>query len=271
MKQTSHQNSFNSFMITTFLVYLFHITSFFEISYSDTVFHQKIVSGDYSALELPLVIIITIILFYYTTLGPGFVESETQSLSQEDTETRYCEFCDLNPPMRSSHCKKCNRCVLRRDHHCPWVGTCVGMDNHLFFIGYLFFETICTFQIAFQVWPITKIQTDFLPWLFTGFLSAVLIAACAIIIFQSIALLPFHVFISLLNRTTWEMVRSSRITYLRDWRHSYSPFSHGLIKNIKEFVTMRWNHPIYSIPKGEDLEQWKEDNSFFFNDSYECC
>jgi palmitoyltransferase len=68
-------------------------------------------------------------------------------------ERRYCTVCNIEQPIRSKHCKDCNRCVAQYDHHCPWVGmidiicvkfqgTCVGEKNHLQFFWFLFFQMI---------------------------------------------------------------------------------------------------------------------------------
>ena len=37
-------------------------------------------------------------------------------------ERRYCIICNIEQPIRSKHCRNCDKCVARYDHHCPWIG-----------------------------------------------------------------------------------------------------------------------------------------------------
>jgi hypothetical protein len=37
-----------------------------------------------------------------------------------------CRTCNMMKPDRCHHCSICQKCVLKFDHHCPWINNCVG-------------------------------------------------------------------------------------------------------------------------------------------------
>ncbi|OMJ80404.1 hypothetical protein SteCoe_19359 [Stentor coeruleus] len=55
-------------------------------------------------------------------------------------EIRYCTICKIDQPMRTKHCKECGRCIATHDHHCPWLGVCIGEKNKKVFYVYLVFQ-----------------------------------------------------------------------------------------------------------------------------------
>jgi len=58
---------------------------------------------------------------------------------------------------RAHHCKYCGRCVLKMDHHCPWVNNCIGFRNYKFFMLFCSYATMTSFYVALT--------------LFTGFVN----------------------------------------------------------------------------------------------------
>jgi len=88
--------------------------------------------------------------FYFFAMSndPGFVPKsasrsaskavidELMELRQFD-ENHFCVNCMVRKPLRSKHCKRCERCVAKSDHHCPWVNNCVGNNNHRHFVFYV--------------------------------------------------------------------------------------------------------------------------------------
>ncbi|RKP27901.1 DHHC palmitoyltransferase-domain-containing protein, partial [Syncephalis pseudoplumigaleata] len=63
----------------------------------------------------------------------------------------YCHICQRPKPDRAHHCSQCNECVLRMDHHCPWVVGCVGYGNHKLFFLFLLYVSMLTFFVAVTI------------------------------------------------------------------------------------------------------------------------
>ncbi|TVY59700.1 Palmitoyltransferase AKR1 [Lachnellula suecica] len=88
--------------------------------------------------------------FYFCTMfyEPGYVPKlgglgpqkavidELLALWKFDDQN-FCVPCMVRQPLRSKHCKRCNRCVAKHDHHCPWAYNCIGVNNHRHFFLYL--------------------------------------------------------------------------------------------------------------------------------------
>ncbi|KAG5494985.1 hypothetical protein JKF63_02037 [Porcisia hertigi] len=64
--------------------------------------------------------------------------------SMLNSHLNYCPMCAIYKPPRTHHCSHCSFCVLKYDHHCPWLGQCVGFFNYKNYLLVLFYTWLLT-------------------------------------------------------------------------------------------------------------------------------
>merc|ERR1712057_121382 len=83
-----------------------------------------------------------------------------------DGSGRWCRKCVKVKPDRCHHCRVCQRCVLKMDHHCPWINNCVGFYNYKFFISLVFWGTFMLANLTFTMWEAVDVALN-LPFVGT--------------------------------------------------------------------------------------------------------
>ena len=74
---------------------------------------------------------------------------------------KICQYCNEVKPLRTHHCSICGICVLKMDHHCPWINNCIGQNNQRYFLLFLFHSFCYTFLVSILTIPILLFQNKY--------------------------------------------------------------------------------------------------------------
>jgi len=81
------------------------------------------------------------------------IAEEAPLLRRGENFARYCRTCIQPKPDRAHHCHICRKCVLKMDHHCPWIGNCVGHANYKFFFLFILYLWVGCFYLVCMCAP----------------------------------------------------------------------------------------------------------------------
>ncbi|KAF4665442.1 Palmitoyltransferase zdhhc14 [Perkinsus chesapeaki] len=125
--------------------------------------------------------------------------------------------------LKATHCGTCNTCVTKFDHHCPWVGTCIGGGNYRIFYCFITATAALTlFGLALSVANLVILSDEnggFVGGVEASPMTIVLLVYCALFMWFTVGLFAYHTYLVLTAQTTYEQIKGV-----------YS-LSHGCIDN----------------------------------------
>jgi hypothetical protein len=166
----------------------------------------------------------------------------------------YCYTCSLFRPPRTSHCALCDNCVLRFDHHCQWLGTCIGRRNYKFFymlisiinLSALFQISYCVYLIVFQC-KNSDAKDEYNYLIIIGMSFLILYDVLFIVFFLG-KLWILHTYLIFKNSTFYEYIK-------KKWkRYGINPFDKYLFYS---FYRILWKF----VPKSSMKVFENEDNN----------
>ena len=122
----------------------------------------------FTLIYLAISFLLFILFFILSFSDPGkLINSNNMSMLdlvlRGELLEEYCPNCLIKMNYRTKHCIICEKCVDEFDHHCFWVGNCIGKNNYLLFFIFLvfvIFNTVFNFLIT-TYYVFTEMKSPF--------------------------------------------------------------------------------------------------------------
>ncbi|XP_055325322.1 palmitoyltransferase ZDHHC14 [Sitodiplosis mosellana] len=179
----------------------------------------------------------------------------------QTVKLKYCFTCKIFRPPRASHCSLCDNCVDRFDHHCPWVGNCVGKRNYRFF--YMFIVSLAFLAVFIFSCSVTHLvllgkegDDEFIEIVKKAPFSVIVTLICFFSIWSVIGLAGFHTYLTTSDQTTNEDIKGS---FSKGAQQIKNPYSHGNLCTNCCFILCGPMAPSLIDRRGEVTEEYMVD------------
>eukprot|EP00123_Amoebidium_parasiticum_P014673 comp22592_c2_seq1/m.34616 comp22592_c2_seq1/g.34616 ORF comp22592_c2_seq1/g.34616 comp22592_c2_seq1/m.34616 type:complete len:292 (-) comp22592_c2_seq1:27-902(-) len=188
-----------------------------------------------------------------TNPGTTHLHSATTAdapLDQYGQRQQLCARCNAFKPFQTHHCKTCDRCIRRMDHHCPWVNNCVGARNTKYFLLFLLYVFLLSVA-AFYFIILRVIRCSETRW--NGSCRNIIsdIVFLAILAFEALlfGLFTIGMFFDMMCN-----IRSNTtaVDKLRNQYGEKRTFMSGVREICGEPASFRWFLPMCPVPSEED-------------------
>ncbi|CAD8052367.1 unnamed protein product [Paramecium primaurelia] len=194
-------------------------------------------------------------------------------------ELKFCDPCQIYKTRSTAHCRRCDNCVEGFDHHCLWLGQCIGQRNYCTFYLFICFLTITQiFCICVQIKHILQLSD----------MSRIEFIIYCIMTFGlfgfAIYLFLMHTYFILINKTTYEYLTTNRFVINHHMLYFYQGDGSLLPRRLIRFTQSIWQKLLkpnrilfqslnskiyYDVPSFIEQQKNQQKIQFIINDTLE--